>query len=76
MPKVERLKMLKLIKRNIQQFGFHIYFFTGGNIPRFVYTIGLMESIKAELIIAGAIFYTGDEVKRIINTILSANKIE
>lgn len=69
MTEIERSNMLKLINRNIQQFEFHIYFVTGGAIPRFAYTIGLRESIKVELIIAGAIYYTGDEVKRVIKSI-------
>jgi hypothetical protein len=69
MSKMERLEQLELIGRNIQQFGFHKYLVTSGTIPRFAYTIGLRESLGAELVLAGAIYYSGNEVARIIETI-------
>lgn len=76
MAKLERSKKLKLIKKNIQQFGYHTYVVIGGAIPRFAYTIGLRETIKSELVIAGAIYYTGNEVKKIIKTIYQQLKTE
>lgn len=76
MTELERLKKLKLIEQNIQQFGFHFYFVIGGAIPRFVYTIGLRDSIEAELVIAGAIYYTAGEVKSIINSIYQQIKAD
>ena len=71
----ERQKNLKLIKQNIEKHGFHIYVVVGGMVPRFAYTIGLSESIEAELVVAGSIYFTGDEVTRIINTICKQLKI-
>jgi hypothetical protein len=54
----DRAKALDLIKRNIEKSGFHIYLVAGGGrTPRFVYTIGLRESLGAELVLAGALYY-------------------
>lgn len=65
--------MLALIKRHINQSGFHVHVVTGeseaGSLPRFAYTIGLRESLGSELAIAGAAYYMADEVTRIVNTI-------
>lgn len=69
MNKIEKSKMLITIKQNIQEYGFHTYFVTGGAIPRYVYTIGLSDRINAELVLAGAIYYMRDDVKRIIDAI-------
>jgi hypothetical protein len=60
---------VELIQKNIQKFGYHSYVVTGGSVPRFAYTIGLLDSIEAELVLAGAIHYNGDEVLRIIGDI-------
>jgi Domain of unknown function (DUF4262) len=57
-----RKKALALIKRNIKESGFHIYLVTGkGPFPRFAYTIGLRESLGAELVLAGGYFYEKDD---------------
>jgi Domain of unknown function (DUF4262) len=57
-----RKKALALIKRNIAKSGFHIYLVTGkGPYPRFAYTIGLRESLGAELVFAGGFFYEKSE---------------
>jgi Domain of unknown function (DUF4262) len=58
----ERKKALALIKRNIEKSGFHIYIVSGnGPTPRFAYTIGLRESLGAELVFAGGFFYEKSE---------------
>lgn len=57
------------IRENIARSGQHVYVVAGGSTPRFAYTIGVSESIGIELILAGAVFYTLDEVVRIINEI-------
>ena len=53
----ERAKALERIKHNIERSGFHIYLVSGGPTPRFAYTIGLRESLGAELVLAGALYY-------------------
>jgi hypothetical protein len=61
--------MLKRIKRSIEQHGFHLYIVTGGPLPRFAYTIGFQDALGAELVLAGAIYYSADEVKQIVRLI-------
>lgn len=67
---LERARALELIKRNIEKSGFHIYLVEGGSpTPRFAYTIGLRESLGAELVLAGALYYDKDEVLEIIRSV-------
>lgn len=66
MSELTRAEMLDLIKRNIQNFGYHAYVVVGRVVPRFAYTIGLRSKVGVELILAGAFLYSGDEVKRIL----------
>src|SRR5262249_21458293 len=49
---------------------------SGGQTPRFAYTVGVSESIGAELLLAGAIFYMADDVVRILNEIAVQKKTE
>lgn len=59
----------ELIERNIRQFGYHVYIVAGGPLPRVVYTIGLSDRIGAELLLAGGVFYTADDARRIIERV-------
>jgi hypothetical protein len=70
----KRETALTEIRRNIVEYGFHTYFVTGGGIPHYGYTIGLSESLSAELILAGAYFFEQDEVSKILMSI--ATKIQ
>lgn len=70
------LKRLELIQSNISRYGLHINLVSAKTSPRYAYTIGLFTKIGAELILAGAIFYNADEVKRIINEIAVTLKTE
>lgn len=67
MSKLFRNQMLDKIRKNINKYGFHQYIIMGGTIPRYSYTIGLNETLGAELVLAGAIYYSGDDVTKIIN---------
>jgi hypothetical protein len=69
MSRLDRAKMLDLIERNIQRSGFHLYIVGGGSVPRFAYTIGLRESLGAELVVAGAVHYLTDDLLRIVHSI-------
>jgi hypothetical protein len=64
-----RLKALDQIREHISQDGLHIYVVTGGGYPHFGYTIGLTESLGAELILAGTYFYRLDDVSEVIRSI-------
>lgn len=64
-------KYLKLIGSNIKKYGYHLYeIVDAGPLPRFFYTIGLLEKIGAELVFAGALLYSDEEVKNIIEDII------
>jgi hypothetical protein len=62
----KRLNAKNKIHENIAEFGFHTYVVTGGGYPHFGYTIGLTESLGAELILAGTYFYRLDDVSKLI----------
>ena len=66
-----RSAALELIRTNIAKFGHHKYVIFGGAVPRFVYSIGLSESVGSELIVAGCSFYSVDEVRRIMDAALA-----
>lgn len=65
----QRQQALDRIRENIARSGQHVYVLSGGETPRFAYTIGVSESVGVELILAGAIFYMKDEVVTILNEI-------
>lgn len=70
MPKLTKEVALERIRNNISRHGHHVYTISGGGpLPRFVYTIGLSERVGAELILAGGIYFMGDETLRVVNTI-------
>jgi hypothetical protein len=64
-----RSELLKQIERNIKQSGQHIYAIFGGPAPRYAYTIGLTEVVRAELVLAGCAGWYEDEVGHILNAI-------
>src|SRR5215475_11949476 len=65
----KRQEALRRIRSAIESDGRFIYVVSGGDIPRFAYTIGVSEHQGFELILAGAAMFLGDEVLRILNTI-------
>jgi hypothetical protein len=58
---------LQRIRRAITRYGFFAYTVVGGSTPRWAYTIGLTESVGAELVLAGAVIYSGEEVAAIVD---------
>jgi len=65
-----RQKALNEIREHIAEYGFYTYVVTGGGKPHFGYTIGLTESLGAELILPGTYFYRLDEVSKVIESII------
>jgi uncharacterized protein DUF4262 len=61
--------MRDVIRQNIRKFGFHFYLIGEDSTPRFAYTIGLRESLGAELVLAGAAYYLRAEVVQIVHAI-------
>jgi nucleoid DNA-binding protein len=62
-----RADALEVIERNIALHGHHVYLVTGEASPRYAYSIGLTGTLGAELLLAGAIQFSADEVRRIVN---------
>ncbi len=58
------------IRQNIAVHGFQTYTVTGGGNPHYIYTIGLSQSLGAEIILAGAYFYLLDELPDIVEGIV------
>lgn len=67
MSHLDKVAALENIRRNIEKYGHHIYFVSGGATPSYAYTIGLNRSVGFELILAGASFYSYEEGLLIIN---------
>ncbi|HIE02779.1 MAG: DUF4262 domain-containing protein [Candidatus Parabeggiatoa sp.] len=67
---IDKSAMLEKIRLNIAEHGHHINLILGGTSPRFAYTIGVNQKVGVELILAGALFYSVDDVHRIINDIV------
>ena len=65
----KREAALNEIRRNIAKSGFHTYVVTGSGHPHYGYTIGLTESLGAEIILAGSYFYRLDEVAPVIRSV-------
>src|SRR6267378_4238524 len=70
----KRKAALAQIREHIARKGHHVYVVLGSVMPRYAYTIGASESMGAELVLAGASFYSNDEVVEIINDIAAQLK--
>lgn len=70
--KREREKLLKLIRRNIERSGYHVYVVSGGSVPRWCYTIGFKEALGGELVLAGAMDFDSDDLNPIFEAVRSA----
>jgi len=57
------------IRANIIKHGHHIYAVSGSALPRYVYTIGNLDRLGAELILAGGANYSLDEVIQAVDEI-------
>ncbi len=66
---MDRAAAMKMIEANIKEHGFHVYLVDQSSTPRFIYTIGLRDSIGAELALPGAILYMADECLQIVHSI-------
>jgi len=65
----QKKKALDVIRANIERSGRHVYIVSGGSNPRFAYTIGLSEKLGAELVLAGAAFFTNKDVGGIVDDV-------
>jgi Domain of unknown function (DUF4262) len=71
---IQREELLRRIKANIGKNGYHVTMVTGGELPRFAYTIGCLETLGSEFILAGGEYYSQFDVSKIFAEIISASK--
>jgi hypothetical protein len=64
-----RADFLALVEQHIRDHGHHITQVSGGVSPRFSYTIGLRARLGAEFLLAGGVFFSSAEIRRIVNTL-------
>lgn len=57
------------IAENIERYGYHAVVVAGGATPRWVYTIGLCETVGVELLFAGGVYYLKDEVLELVEQV-------
>jgi len=66
---------MDLIDSNIQKCGYHIYVVKdNASLPRFSYSIGLKDTLGLDLVLAGALLYSDEEAKMILDEIIVALK--
>ncbi|KAB2896748.1 MAG: DUF4262 domain-containing protein [Kofleriaceae bacterium] len=72
-----RQEALQRIRLNIARHGHHVYLVSGGGpIPRFAYTIGLSETVGAELVFAGGAAFVNEELVHIVNRIAEGRRCD
>lgn len=76
MNEIQKKRVIDRIREAIARSGQYVCVVSGGETPRFAYTIGVSESVGVELILAGAVFYIKDEVLKIINNVAAQLKAE
>ncbi|MEP7122893.1 MAG: DUF4262 domain-containing protein [Byssovorax sp.] len=62
-----RADALEIVEHNIALHGHHVYLVTAEASPRYAYSIGLTGKLGTELLLAGAIQFNAEEVRRIVN---------
>ena len=73
---IQREEFLRRIKANIEQHGHHVTMVTGGQIPRFAYTIGCLETLGSEFIFAGGEYYSQYDISKVFDEIVAVAKME
>lgn len=61
---------IEKIKADISSHGHHITMVTDAVEPNYAYTIGLSETSDIELIFAGGVFYTEEQIFKILNEVV------
>jgi hypothetical protein len=72
----EKSRFLDLIQSNIVKYGYHVTIVNSTIEPRYIYTIGLSNSIGFELIFAGGIYYLKEDALKIIDEIVKVLRVK
>src|SRR5438270_7276081 len=65
------IQVIDAIKEVIATRGFYTYVVSGGGDPHYAYTIGLSQTLGAELIVAGSYFYKLEELPLLIQGVVN-----
>lgn len=68
---IQRSDFINKISSNIALSGYHVTVVTGGELPRFAYTIGCKDTIGGEFAFAGGEYYSQAQIGEIIRAIVS-----
>ena len=68
---MNRTDLINKINSNINAFGYHITIVSGGQEPRYAYSIGLTAKFDFELIFAGALYYFEKDIYTIFRSIIN-----
>jgi hypothetical protein len=69
----DRVRLLDRVRSNIAAEGHHVTLVQGGRVPRFAYSVGLTETGKPELVLAGATSLSAKAVKRVLDQAVQAS---
>ena len=73
MSRVARQQFHDLIRASIAAHGHHITLVQGGPLPRYAYTIGANPPSGVEYVLAGAAWFTADEVRRVLGAVVESH---
>jgi len=71
-----RDRAMSSIRSNIEEHGHHVYVVSGGACPKYLYSIGLRETLGFELIWAGAAYFTYGDAGYVLNRIAEQLKFK
>jgi hypothetical protein len=69
-----RDRWFSMVRANIAKTGHHVTHVGSGSVPRFVYTIGLSESVGHEFVFAGAATLSMHDVGHAIDVVVTRNR--
>jgi len=64
----KKQEFLELITSNINNYGYHITIVNSPAVPRYAYTIGLSTKFNFELVFAGGIYYSKEDIFKIFDS--------
>lgn len=74
---MRKQEFINLIGDHIKNYGYHLTIVAGNSpLPRYSYSIGLLEKFGFELAFVGGVLYKADEIKEITDKIIDQIKID
>ncbi len=74
---MRKQEFINLISEHIENYGYHLTIVAGNSpLPRYCYSIGLLEKFGFEIAFVGGVLYRSDEIKDIIDKIIEQIKLD